>query len=106
MQSHQGTAGTFPRYQRGLQISRPNVEVSGSAPTNVVHVKIFKDMGQMKFHQMIILSFWEKWGVLPFLDEVVGEAKAWFLNVLESQQSLTREEMGTTGGPRDFRQNL
>ena len=31
-----------------------------------------------------------------FLDEVLAEAKRLFLNVLESQESLSREEMGTT----------
>ena len=83
--------------ERVLRISLPNVEVSGNAPTNWVHVKIFKEnMGQMKFHQLIILSIWEMRRVLSSLDEVLGEAKKWFLNFLESQESLKREEMGTT----------
>ena len=83
--------------ERVLRISLPNVEVSGNAPTNWVHVKIFKEnMGQMKFHQLIILSIWEMRRVLSSLDEVLGEAKRWFLNVLESQESLKREEMGST----------
>ena len=34
--------------------------------------------------------------VLPSLDEVFGEAKRRFSKVLESQESLKREEMGTT----------
>jgi len=59
-------------------------------------VKIFKEnMGQMKFHQLIILSIWEMRRVLSSLDEVLGEAKRWFLNFLESQVSLKREEMDT-----------
>ena len=83
--------------ERVLRISLPNIEVSGNAPTNWVHVKIFKEnMGQMKFHQLIILSIWEIRRVLSSLDEVLGEAKSWFWNVLESQESLKREEMGTT----------
>ena len=83
--------------ERVLRISLPNVEVSGNAPTNWVHVKIFKEnMGQMKFHQLIILSIWEMRRVLSSLDEVLGEAKRWFLNLLESQESLKREEMGST----------
>ena len=82
--------------ERVLRISLPNVEVSGNAPTNWVHVKIFKEnMGQMKFHQLIILSIWEMRRVLSSLDEVLGEAKRWFLNFLESQVSLKREEMDT-----------
>ena len=59
--------------KRVLRISLPNVEVSGNAPTNWVHVKIFKEnMGQMKFHQLIILSIWEMRRVLSSLDEVLG----------------------------------
>ena len=83
--------------KRVSRISLPNVEVSGNAPTNWVHVKKFKEsMGQMKFHQLIILSIWEMRRVLSSLDEVLGEAKRWFLNFLKSQESLKREEMGTT----------
>ena len=51
----------------------------------------------MKFHQLIILSIREMRRVLFSLDEVLGEAKRWFLSLLESQESLKREEMGTTG---------
>ena len=84
--------------ERVLRISLLIVEVSGNVPTNWVHVRIFKEnMGQMKFHQLIILSIWEMRRVLSSLDEVLGETKRWFLNVLESQESLRREEMGTTG---------
>ena len=62
--------------ERVLRISLPHVEVSGNAPTNWVHVKIFKEnMGQMKFHQLIILSIWEMRRVLSSLDEILGEAK-------------------------------
>ena len=62
--------------ERVLRISLPNVEVSGNAPTNWVHVKIFKEnKGQMKFHQLIILSIWEMRRFLSSLDEVLGEAK-------------------------------
>ena len=50
----------------------------------------------MKFHELIILSIWEMRRVLFALDEVLGEAKRWFLNVLELQASLKMEEMGTT----------
>ena len=60
-------------------------------------MKIFKEnMGQMKFHQLIILSVWEMRRVLSSPDEVFGEAKKWFLNFLESQVCLKREEMSTT----------
>ena len=34
--------------------------------------------------------------VVSALDEVLGEAKRWFLNVLDSLASLKREEMGRT----------
>ena len=82
--------------ERVLRISLPNVEDSGNAPTTWVHVKISKEhMGQMKFHQLIVLSIWEMRRVLSSLDEVLGEAKRWLLNVLESQQSLKREELFT-----------
>ena len=83
--------------ERVLRISLHNVEVSGNAPTNWVHVKVFKEIvGQIKFHQLIILSIWEMRRVLSSLDEVLGEAKRWFLSFLESQKSLKREEMGAT----------
>ena len=60
-------------------------------------MEIFKEnMGQMKFHQLIIVSIWEKRRIISFLAEVLGKAKRWFLNVLESQESLKREEMSTT----------
>ena len=49
----------------------------------------------MKFQQLIILSIWEIRRVLSFLNQVPGEAKRWFLNVVESQESFNREEMGT-----------
>ena len=83
--------------ERVLRISLPNVEDSGNAPTNWVHVKTFKEnMGQMKFYQLIIFSVWQMWRVLLSLEEAAGEAKTWFLKFPESQQSLKREEMGTT----------
>ena len=83
--------------ERVLRISLPNVEVSGNAPTNWVHVKVFKNMEQMKFHQLIVFSIWEMRRVLCSLDEVLAEAKRWFLNVLESQEFMKKEERGTTG---------
>ena len=82
--------------EKVLRISLPNVEVSGNAPTNWVQVKIFKEkMGQLKFHQMTILSIWEMWRVIFSLDEVPGEAKRSLLNVLASQASMKREQKGT-----------
>ena len=57
-------------------------------------------MGQIKFHQLIYLSVWKMRRVPFYLDELLGEARRWFLLVMESQQSLKREEMGTT---RKFR---
>ena len=83
--------------ERVLRISLPNIENSGNAPTNWLHVKILKKiMGQMKFHHLIILSIWEMRRVLSSPVEVLGEARRWFSNFLESQESLKREEMGTT----------
>ena len=49
----------------------------------------------MKFNQLIILSIWETRRVLSPLDKILGEAKRWFLNFVESQESLKREEMCT-----------
>ena len=83
--------------EKVLRISLSNVEISGNAPTNWVHGKIFmENMGQMKFHQLIILSIWEIGRVLSSLEEVLGKTKRWFLNFLESKESLKRKEMGTT----------
>ena len=83
--------------EKVLRISLPKVEVSGNAPVNWVHVKFFNEnMGQMKFHQLIILSIWEKRRFLSSFSEAPGEIERWFLNVLESQGSLKREEIGTT----------
>ena len=66
-------------------------------------------MGQMKFHQLIILPIWEMPSFLSSLDEIPGEAMRWFLNFLEPQDSLKGEEMGTTrefqkpsGGPSNL----
>ena len=87
--------------ERVLRISLPNVEVPGNAPTNSVHVKIFKvSMAEIKFHQLILYSTWEIRRVLSSLDEVLGEAKRGFLNFLESQESLKGQEKGTA---REFR---
>ena len=78
--------------ERVLRISIPNAESSENPSSNWVHVKIFKEnMGQMKFHQLIILSMWEMRRVLSSLDEVFGEARKWFAEILESQESLKRE---------------
>ena len=83
--------------ERVLRISLPNVENSGNPPTNWVHVQIFKEnMRQMNFLQLIFVSISETRRVLSSFDEVSSEAKRWFLNVLESQESLKREEKGTT----------
>ena len=71
--------------KRVLQTSLPNFEAAGNAPSNWVHEKFFKqNMGQMKFHQLIILPIWEMRRVLSSLDEIL-EAKRQFLKVLESQ---------------------
>ena len=61
--------------RKSLLISLPNVEVSWNAPTIWVHVKFSKEiMGQMKFHQLIVLSIWKTGRVLSSLDEVLDLA--------------------------------
>ena len=60
-------------------------------------MKIFMaNMGQRKCHQLIIVSNWEMGRVLFSLEEVFGKAKRWFLNSLDSRESLKRDEIGMT----------
>ena len=55
-------------------------------------------MGKLILQRMIILSILKKRRVLFSLDEVLGEARKWFLINLDSQKSLRTEQMGTTSG--------
>ena len=64
--------------ERTLRISIPATEIKHPT-SNWIHIKIYKEfMGQMKFHQLLILSTWEMRRVLSSLDEVLQEARNLF----------------------------